>query len=126
VTYVDQKADVFILGVILFNIVTGGDMPFEEAAVDNGKYKYFVKKKYDLYWKYQQPQLSLALQSLLNSIFEVNPVKRPSLNDILNSEWMSRPDQIPQPVEQVVLSWVTSSIKETDYDRVKLIKYYEE
>ena len=47
----NEKVDVFILGVILFNIVTGGEMPFDEALVENGKYKYFVKGHQDLYWK---------------------------------------------------------------------------
>ena len=45
VKFVNDKADVFILGLILFNMVTGGEMPFEEAIEENGKYKWFVKEK---------------------------------------------------------------------------------
>jgi trehalose utilization protein len=45
-------------------------------------------------------------------MFEIDPEKRISLEDVLNSEWMTKDEfKIPDPVEEVVKNWFDSTKK---------------
>ena len=48
--YDGVKIDIFSLGVILFNLVTG-KYGFEEAKVKDKLYRLIMLKHYDIFWK---------------------------------------------------------------------------
>ena len=79
-----EKADIFSLGVVLFNLVTGGKYGFFIAQKIDPKYKYIVDGKFDEYWKgINMENLSEDFKKLYFKMVHPNPSSRPSLDDIL-------------------------------------------
>ena len=76
------------MGIVLFNMVTGGDMPFAEATEKDPLYKYFAKGRASQYFKKQQPNISDELKDLLTSILQIDPTQRPTIAEILEDDWM--------------------------------------
>ena len=50
------KADIFSLGVILFNLATG-KIGFIEANINDLYYKYIINRHYSKYWKKVQKKI---------------------------------------------------------------------
>ncbi len=84
------KADIFSLGVILFNLTTG-KIGFFEANRKDEYYRYIITHHHELYWKKVQKQigeLSDELKTLYLKMVDYKEEKRPNIEEILNDPWM--------------------------------------
>ena len=84
------KADIFSLGVILFNL-TSGKIGFFEANRKDEYYRYIITHHHELYWKKVQKQIgeiSNELKTLYLKMVDYKEEKRPNIEEILNDPWM--------------------------------------
>ena len=101
-SYDGEKVDIFALGVILFNLVTG-TIGFKYAVKEEknvyNKYKFKVDpfykliafKVYKIFWKYISPRIkevSEEFKKLYVKIVAYEPRERPTIQQILEDEWM--------------------------------------
>lgn len=89
--YLGEPSDIFSLGVSLFVLVTG-KMPFKHALTDDPYYKEIVKEDFEGYWeklKGKVPSVTKEFKELFFSIISYDPKKRPSLEELRKSKWMS-------------------------------------
>ena len=91
--YDGEKADIFSLGVLLFNLLNG-IQPFITAKIINfGRkekqlYKY-INKNSDLYWIIMGlTGLPLEFKNLFIKMVAYDPNKRPTIEEILNGDWL--------------------------------------
>ena len=89
------KADIFSLGVLLLNIMTNKFL-FDDARVTNNNtpqtlYDY-IRLKNNQIWKIGEAHgitgLSETFKQLFLKMVAFNPKERPSIEEILNDEWM--------------------------------------
>ena len=84
------KCDVFSLGQLLFNIVTGL-FGFNSATENDAYYSLILKKEYEDYWNKirlnNNIDLSQSFKDLYLRMVSYDPVKRPTIDEILNSNW---------------------------------------
>lgn len=92
-----KKADIFSLGVILFEMVVGIS-PFLNANVQDSYYRYFYfKKRCSQFWKIHPKAKDLESQGLLSDEFKdlieqvlnPSPKLRLTLEEILAHPWMN-------------------------------------
>jgi serine/threonine protein kinase len=87
--YDGEKIDVFCAGVSLKTLMTK-KFGFFEACRSDILYKLIIKKKYDEYWDKldKNKTLSNEFKDLYVKMIAYNPKDRPSLDEILNSDWL--------------------------------------
>ena len=90
--YIGSKADIFSLGVILFNLATGM-YGFVTSKRNDIYYGYIVSNDSKRYWQkidehINISELSQEFKDLYIQMVSYNPSKRPELDDILHSDWM--------------------------------------
>ena len=90
--YIGSKADIFSLGVILFNLSTGM-YGFVTSKRNDIYYGYIVSNDSKRYWQkigehINISELSQEFKDLYIQMVSYYPSKRPELDDILHSEWM--------------------------------------
>ena len=87
--YDGEKVDIFALGVILFNLVTG-IYPFNEAKITDKVYRLIMLKKYKLFWEQltQVKGVSEDFKKLYVKMIAFKPVERPSIEKILDNDWI--------------------------------------
>lgn len=87
--YNGVKIDIFSLGVILFNIVTGL-YSFNEAKYNDPLYKFIKENKYNQFWKKltQVKNVSEEFKKLFVKMVAFWPKDRPSIDEILNGDWL--------------------------------------
>ena len=88
--YNGEKVDIFALGVILFNLVTGL-YGFNEAKISDKSYRLIALNKFPKFWndlKTQVIGVSEKFKNLYVKMVSYKPVERPNLEQILNDEWM--------------------------------------
>ena len=88
--YNGEKVDIFALGVILFNLVTGL-YGFNEAKISDKSYRLIALNKFPKFWndlKTQVIGVSEKFKNLYVKMVSYKPVERPTLEQILNDEWM--------------------------------------
>ena len=85
--YLNEKADIFSLGVVLFNLVTGNKYGFKE--IKDEEYDFIRNRKYTQYWK------KIGFENLPNDFKELyvkmvadNPEERPKIKEIFDSSWL--------------------------------------
>ena len=88
--YDGVKIDIFSLGVILFDLVTGKSGGFKEARLKDPLYKLIMQKSYPSFWKKltQVKDVSEEFKNLYVKMVAKNPEERPSIDDILKDKWM--------------------------------------
>ena len=82
--------DIFSLGQLLFCLVTG-IFGFNSSQKNDEYYSQIMKKNYVAYWKLilqHTPEPSESFKRLFLKMVAFHPEERPSINDILNDEWM--------------------------------------
>ena len=87
--YDGAKIDIFSLGVILFDIVTGL-VSFKEAKNNDPLYKFIKEEKYNQFWTKlaQVKNVSEDFKKLFVKMVAFLPKDRPSIDEILNSDWL--------------------------------------
>ena len=90
--YDGRKADIFSLGAVLFNLVTGKAGFITSEGTDEF-YKYIRGNSIEEYWKnimeHLQKPLSENFKNLYISMISFYPENRPEIGDILISDWMN-------------------------------------
>ena len=79
--------DIFSLGVIMFVLVTGC-LPFRMDIPNDQFYCCIVKGDYEMFWKKQHFKLSESFMQLFNNMIAFDPIQRPSIAEIKESEWL--------------------------------------
>ena len=87
--YDGEKIDVFCAGVSLKTLMTR-KFGFYEASRADDLYKFISRKRYNEYWEKvdKNNTLSKEFKELYIKMVAYNPRDRPSLDDILNCEWL--------------------------------------
>ena len=84
------KADIFSLGVVLLTLTTC-KIGFSEATKRDPYYRLIMTKHFGRYWEVVGSQItgiSEELKNLYNKMVSFRPQDRPSIDDILNDDWM--------------------------------------
>ena len=84
------KYDIFSLGQLLFNLVTQ-IFGFQSAREDDQHYTLIRQQNYAEYWNspaFAQLNLSNNFKNLFVRMVAFNPNERPTIDEILNDEWM--------------------------------------
>ena len=84
------KYDIFSLGQLLFYLVNG-ILGFNSSQKNDKYYSQIMKKRYDAYWKLvlqHTPEPSESFKRLFLKMVAFRPEERPTIDDILNDEWM--------------------------------------
>ena len=84
------KADIFSLGVVLLTLVSC-KIGFREASKKDPYYRLIMTKHFGQYWNVVSNQingLSEELKNLYNRMVSFKPQDRPTIDEILNSDWM--------------------------------------
>ena len=89
-SYDGIKVDIFSLGVILFDLVTGVSGGFKQAALEDPLYKFIIYRIYPSFWKRltRVKDVSEEFKNLYVKMVSYSPEERPSIEDILNGEWL--------------------------------------
>jgi len=90
IPYDGFKADIFSLGVLLLALVTSHFF-FKLAIIRDPLYRYIIVKHYKKFWELVSGQIngiSEELKNLFNKMISFNPEERPTIEEILNDEWM--------------------------------------
>lgn len=86
--YKGQTADLFSFGVILF-IIVHGIFPFKEAKTDEYFFNLLRTGQTDLYFtKVNGNSLSAEFKDLILALFQYEPEKRPSIDEIRAHPWL--------------------------------------
>ena len=86
------KADIFSLGQILFNLVTGR-LGFNNANMQDNLYRLIILHQYIEYWERIHENIPLNVsqefRDLFLSLVAFDPNERSTIDQILNSPWMT-------------------------------------
>ena len=88
--YDGEKVDIFCAGICLICMMTG-KFGFAEASRNDELYRLIMKKKYNEYWDIidSNKKLSQSFKELFVKMVAYRPDNRPTIDEILNSEWLS-------------------------------------
>ena len=111
------KADIFSLGVLLFNIVTG-EYGFDNAEYRDEKYRLLDKEdgNYDEYWnKIRQTvtkkSLSKEFKDLYTKMVSYYQEDRPEIKDILNHDWFKEKESCEAEIEEEIKIFLKNMYK---------------
>ena len=87
--YDGEKVDIFALGVILFNLITGL-YGFNEANINDKSYRLIMLKKFSNFWKDSSQNIGVSeeFKNLYVKMVSYKPIERPTIEQILNDKWM--------------------------------------
>ena len=86
--YNGEKADIFSLGIILFNLVSG-KKPINSADKYDLFFGLMAKGKYDIFWKQILGIIDLSneFKDLFISMVTLNENDRPNVHQVLHHHW---------------------------------------
>ena len=131
--YDGVKSDIFSLGVVLFNLVTGA-CGFDISTVNDKYYKFIVEAdnsgNYDNYWdsiKFNTDKIkpSEDFKNLYISMVAHDPKKRSTMKEILESNWLKElndlSSQESEELEKAVLNKLKNLYKEIKDSDLRII-----
>ena len=87
-TYSGTKADLFSVGVILYQIVTGKS-PFSEASKEDLFYSQLVEGQIENFFQMKEVEhLSSGFKDLITRLLAYDPSERPTIDEIRSHSWM--------------------------------------
>ena len=112
--YDGKKADIFSLGQLLFNLVTGL-RGFESANNSDHYYRYIKQKNYEKYFNLLEPMLEKNLSDEFKHLYvrmiAYEPNERPTIDEILNDPWVQEINNFMQALENEVVTEMTQREK---------------
>ena len=98
--YDGEKCDIFSLGAVLFNLVTGKP-GFITSWLPDKFYRKIIKKNYEKYWKSVfnagvTNDLTENFKNLYLKMVAFNPNERATMKDILESPWLQEYNNLSQ------------------------------
>ena len=115
-----EKADIFSLGAILFNLVAL-DRGFDSSSKSDPKYRLIMKKEYDNYWDKvnipNPPDDFEDFKDLYQKMVAYKQEERPSFEEILNHPWFNEVNNLTQNQENEIkneLKGIHDIIKQGD------------
>ena len=120
--YDGVKCDIFSLGHVLFNLVTGR-IGFETSKPTDTYYSLIKDKKYEEYWSYMssigiKENLSENFKNLYIQMIAFNPEERPTINEILQSPWLQEYNNLGEQ-EKVDLENEVKAELTNRYEKIK-------
>lgn len=94
--YKGEQVDLFAAAIILF-IMYAGSPPFSKAVPGDPYYKLIAQEKNDVFWKFHSKHkgsdtfFTPTFKILLNGLLSMDPNKRPTIQQVLESEWLKGP-----------------------------------
>ena len=113
------KADIFSLGVVLLTLVTC-KIGFGKATKSDPFYRLIMTKFYNQYWsavKSQIGEVSEEFKKLYIKMISYRPQERPTIEEILNSDWMAE----VRNLNNAQLNELESQVREELLNREPLI-----
>eukprot|EP00830_Metopus_es_P018737 TRINITY_DN6647_c0_g1_i1.p1 TRINITY_DN6647_c0_g1~~TRINITY_DN6647_c0_g1_i1.p1 ORF type:complete len:364 (+),score=47.46 TRINITY_DN6647_c0_g1_i1:1146-2237(+) len=124
-----EKADIYSLGIVLFNLVSGY-MPYAKASSEDDLFATFSKDQQD-FWEYHRKStfegtIPQPLRELLAGMLEPHPEKRWTIEQIKLSKWYNRRPASPSKVlgEMKKRKQSVELVKERPDLRDSTLKYY--
>ena len=117
--YNGEKNDIFSLGIILFNLVTG-KFGFSKAHINDPYYKYILTEKINKYWASLPNEItninySNEFKDLYISMISFNENKRPNISQIMNHHWFDEINNLDnEQLKQLELEVKNEFIKRWD------------
>ena len=100
-----EKADIFSLGAILFNLVAL-DRGFDSSRKSDPKYKFIMKKEYDNYWNEvnipNPPDDFDVFKDLYQKMVAYNQNERPTIEEILAHAWFKEVNNLTEDQENEI------------------------
>ena len=97
--FIGEKADIFSLGVLLFNLVTG-KFGFISSKRNDPFYIYIISKNFNKYWSLLKKHIkfppSQDFKDLYIKMVSNSPKERPRITEILKSEWMEEINKLDE------------------------------
>ena len=125
--YNGKKADIFSLGQILFNLVTGLN-GFNAASLKDNYYKLIIRGDLNKYWDLIRYMIKIDLFPEFKDLFirmvNPNPGQRPKIDDILNHEWFREINDLNEEEMNVFENEVRNELilRENVFQREKQIQ----
>jgi serine/threonine protein kinase len=113
---IDEKSDIFNLGVILFSIVIGG-RPFQKLDASDYSYRLIKVQDFSNFWKFKEKssklKLSNELKDLIFKMLCVDVQKRIALEEILRHPWIANYETNLQNINKYFSGILMSSKQKT-------------
>ena len=127
VEFYGDKADIFSLGVLLLNMVTGyyGFATAEETDDYYSLIKNNINEDYTEYWeKIKQENLSKEFKDLYVKMIAYNPENRPSIEKIFKSNWLKEINNLSQDEENEINKELDEIFKDLLKVEIEIQKAY--
>ena len=114
------KADIFSLGVTLLCIVAG-TIGFKKACLIEKNYNLIYKERYEEHWKILGAKgegISDEFKELYYKMVHYKPDERPSITEILESDWMKQLTEL----KKEELNQLESDLKKEFQNREELVR----
>ena len=131
-SYDGKKADIFSLGAVLIILVTGKN-GFKIATANDKLYQKIMMKHVEVYWQnfekqYTIDSLSQEFKDLYIKMISYNPIKRPSVEEILKHEWFKeinemnekQMDSLESEIREKFLNLV-NTVKDINQKQIEII-----
>ena len=97
-----EKADIFSLGAVLFNLVAG-HYGFRNSKTSDNLYRLIIQKNYEEYWNIMKlKNASDDFKKLYLRMVAYDPGERPTFDEILNDAWLKDVSNLTEDEEKEI------------------------